>query len=98
MADPRFKEPFTRHAANPILRARDLPCRARADEWVFAPEENHETIGDVDKVVFSCGSIAEGNDIRLYYGGADKSIALAAARMSERLDWLAERNRRDERG
>jgi len=70
---------------------------ARADEWVFAPEEIYETVGDVDKVVFPCGWLAEGDDIRMYYGGADKCIALATARVSELLDWLEKHNQQDRR-
>ncbi len=61
---------------------------ARSDEWVFTPEEDYETVGDVDKVVFPCGWVVDGDDIRLYYGGADKCIALATARVSELLNWL----------
>ncbi|MBW2133141.1 MAG: glycosidase [Deltaproteobacteria bacterium] len=61
---------------------------ARSDEWVFTPEAEYERFGDVDKVVFPCGWVADGDHIRLYYGGTDKCIALATARVSEILDWL----------
>ena len=61
---------------------------ARADEWVFAPEEPYEVTGDVDKIVFPCGWVVEGDAVRLYYGGADKCIALATASVRELLDWL----------
>jgi predicted GH43/DUF377 family glycosyl hydrolase len=61
---------------------------ARSDEWVFAPQESYEVVGDVDKVVFPCGWVAEGDSVRLYYGGADKCIALATGRVSEMLEWL----------
>jgi len=66
---------------------------ARSDEWVFAPQEDYETGGDVDKVVFPCGWVTDGNDLRLYHGGADKRIALATARVSEMPDWLDKHNR-----
>jgi predicted GH43/DUF377 family glycosyl hydrolase len=77
----------------------EIPTRilARSDEWVFAPEESYELVGDVDKVVFPCGWVAEGNDVRLYYGGADKCIALATGRISDMLDWLEKHNQRDQR-
>jgi predicted GH43/DUF377 family glycosyl hydrolase len=65
---------------------------SRSDEWVFAPRESYEIVGDVDKVVFPCGWVAEGDTLRLYYGGADKCIGLATARVSEILDWLHEHN------
>ena len=58
----------------------------RADEWVFAPEESYKVLGDVDKVVFPCGWV--------YYGGGDKCISLAIARVSGLLDWLERNNRR----
>ncbi|MBW2017273.1 MAG: glycosidase [Deltaproteobacteria bacterium] len=64
----------------------------RSDEWIFAPEEDYEIFGDVDKVVFPCGWILEGDEIRLYYGGADTCIALATASIKELLAWLREHN------
>ena len=60
----------------------------RGDEWVLAPEETYEREGDVHDVVFPCGWIVEGDDLRLYYGAADTSIAVATAKVSELLDWL----------
>ncbi|MBW2096234.1 MAG: glycosidase [Deltaproteobacteria bacterium] len=66
---------------------------ARSDEWIFAPEEEYEVTGDVDKVVFPCGWVTEGDEVRLYYGGADKCLALATARIPELLDWLVHHNR-----
>lgn len=70
---------------------------ARADEWVFAPERGYEMVGDVDKVVFPCGWLAEGDELRLYYGGADKCIAMATASISELLEWLEAHNQQDRR-
>lgn len=61
---------------------------ARSDEWVFEPQEEYELRGDVDKVVFPCGWTAGGELVNLYYGAADKSIALATARIPEMLEWL----------
>lgn len=65
---------------------------ARSNEWVLAPEETYEVVGDVDKVLFPCGWVAEDDEVRLYYGGADKCLALATARISEILDWLERHN------
>jgi len=66
------------------------PCDviARSDEWVFSPKESYEIYGDVDKVVFPCGWVQESDNILLYYGCADSSIALANASLSELLEWL----------
>ena len=65
---------------------------ARSDDWVFGPEKDYELFGDVGKVVFPCGWVIEGDDVRLYYGGADKCLALATASVSELLAWLKEHN------
>lgn len=65
---------------------------ARSSEWVFSPQEGYEMTGDVDKVVFPCGWIRHAETVRLYYGGADKCVALATAEISELLEWLKEHN------
>ena len=65
-------------------------CLKRSDEWIFGPEEPYERRGDVDKVVFPCGYTiaADGDTIRLYYGAADTSIALATGSVHAILEWL----------
>ena len=68
---------------------------ARSDEWVFSPMEAFEITGDVDKVVFPCGWVNEGDDVHIYYGGADKCLALATARISEMLEWLERHSQRE---
>jgi predicted GH43/DUF377 family glycosyl hydrolase len=62
----------------------------RGDEWVFGPEESYEQFGDVDKVIFPCGyTIAsDGDTIRIYYGAADTSIAMATGSVQAMLEWL----------
>ena len=62
----------------------------RSNEWMFGPEESYERHGDVDDVVFPCGyTIAsDGDTIRMYYGGADSSIALATGSIRAMLEWL----------
>ena len=54
-------------------------CLLRGDEFIFAPEEPYELLGDVDKVVFPCGHtvLPDGDTVHLYYGAADTSIAMA---------------------
>ncbi len=65
-------------------------CLKRSDEWFFGPEELYEQPGDVDNVVFPCGYTIEpdGDIIRMYYGAADTSIALATGSVSRMLEWL----------
>jgi predicted GH43/DUF377 family glycosyl hydrolase len=72
----------------------DLPaperCLKRSNEWFFGPEEPYERRGDVDNVIFPCGTTIapDGDTIRLYYGAADTSIALATASVRALLAWL----------
>jgi len=65
-------------------------CLRRGSEWVFGPKEPYEERGDVDNVVFPCGyTIApDGDTLRLYYGAADTSIALATGSVRAMLEWL----------
>jgi len=65
-------------------------CVLRGDSWIFGPEEPYEREGDVDNVVFPCGCTVapDGDTINLYYGGADRVIALATGSIRELLDWL----------
>jgi predicted GH43/DUF377 family glycosyl hydrolase len=65
-------------------------CLKRGDEWIFGPEKPYERHGDVDDVVFPCGCIVapDGDTLRLYYGAADSSIALATGSIRMMLEWL----------
>ena len=64
----------------------------RSDEWLFTPTENYEREGDVDEVVFPCGWLLDGEEVRIYYGAADTCLAVATARLSDLLAWLDERS------
>lgn len=57
----------------------------RTDEWVFGPIAPYEITGDVGRVVFPCGWVAdeETDQLHLYYGAADSVVAVATARLSE---------------
>lgn len=65
-------------------------CLLRCDEWLFGPETDYESYGDVDKVVFPCGyTVApDGDTVRLYYGAADTSIGMATGSIRGILEWL----------
>ena len=65
-------------------------CLLRCDEWLFGPEADYERHGDVGKVVFPCGYTVEpdGDTLRLYYGAADTSIALATGSIRGIIEWL----------
>jgi predicted GH43/DUF377 family glycosyl hydrolase len=65
----------------------------RGDEWIMSPREPYEIIGDVGYVVFPCGQVVDETtgEIRVYYGAADSSIAVAHGNINEMLDWLMKR-------
>ena len=62
----------------------------RGDEWVLGPLAPYERIGDVSDVVFPTGAIVhkETNQLYLYYGAADSTIAVATANLSDILDYI----------
>lgn len=74
------------------LFALDEPdrCVLRGQPWCFGPEAPYERSGDVGNVAFPCGYTvgADGDQLNLYYGAADSSVALATASIRELLLWL----------
>ena len=56
---------------------------ARQSEPILEPELDWELHGHVDNVVFSCGQVVFGDEIYVYYGGADNAIGLATMKLSE---------------
>ena len=62
----------------------------RSDEWVLGPHELYERIGDVGDVVFPSGVTVhrETDQLRLYYGAADCSVAVATAKLSDCIDYI----------
>ena len=65
-------------------------CLKRGSEWIFTPEEIYEQRGDVGYVVFPCGYTigSDGDTIKIYYGAADTSIAMATGSIRGMLGWL----------
>jgi predicted GH43/DUF377 family glycosyl hydrolase len=63
---------------------------ARGKEWIFGPQEPYEMVGDVNNVVFPCGHTLndETGELRIYYGAADTSIAVAIGNINEIVAWL----------
>ncbi|HVQ42441.1 MAG TPA: hypothetical protein VMS54_09545 [Vicinamibacterales bacterium] len=66
----------------------------RGDEWIFGPESVYEREGDVGYVTFPCGYTidADGDGIKMYYGAADTSVALATGSIAQLLSWLDRHN------
>ncbi len=61
---------------------------ARLRDPILEPEEDWEINGDVPNVVFSCGAVEVDNTYYVYYGGADRVIALATIPKVELLNFL----------
>lgn len=55
---------------------------------ILEPETVFEKEGIVNNVVFPCGLVQRGEEIFLYYGGADKVVCGATINMNELLDYL----------
>ncbi|MBN1361424.1 MAG: hypothetical protein JW993_12575 [Sedimentisphaerales bacterium] len=62
----------------------------RSAEWLLGPQAYYERVGDVGDVVFPTGAVVfeESDELRLYYGAADCTIAVATAKLSEILDYI----------
>jgi predicted GH43/DUF377 family glycosyl hydrolase len=69
-------------------------CLKRGDGWVFGPQQDYEQRGDVDNVVFPCGTTVapDGDTLRVYYGAADTSIAMATGSICAMLKSLEQQN------
>lgn len=55
---------------------------------ILEPEASFEREGNVNNVVFPCGSIKKGNDIYLYYGGGDRVVCGAKINFTKLLDYI----------
>ncbi|ADL69413.1 glycosidase-related [Thermoanaerobacterium thermosaccharolyticum DSM 571] len=56
---------------------------ARQEESILEPELEWEKNGFISNVVFSCGNAVKGDDIYVYYGGADTVIGVAYLNMND---------------
>jgi len=72
-----------------LLDLRD-PTRvlSRPAECVLEPREPWEHLGDVPHVVFSCATLRVGDELWIYYGGADRAIGQASCPMDEVMAYL----------
>lgn len=61
---------------------------ARTKDYLLAPTEPYERIGDVPNVVFPSSAVVEGKTVRLYYGCADTCISMAEAQLSDLVKFI----------
>lgn len=78
------------YRAGLVLLDLENPAQAlrRTDDWVFAPTEPYELAGDAPNVVFPTGLVHDPatDQLRMYYGAADSTIAMASARLADVID------------
>lgn len=65
---------------------------SRTVDAILEPLEPYERVGAVKNVVFSCGAVARGDTLYLYYGGADTVMAVAKMSIKSLLAILLPKN------
>ncbi len=84
------------HLRAALLDLKD-PTRviARTHDPILEPEMSYEHEGLVSHVVFSCGAVVKNDLLYIYYGGADKVICVATAKLSDMLKQLLWESRQE---
>lgn len=65
---------------------------ARTKDYLLAPTELYERVGDVPNVVFPSAAVELGDTLRLYYGCADTAVGMAEANINELISFIKERS------
>ncbi|BAS26641.1 glycoside hydrolase family 130 protein [Limnochorda pilosa] len=81
----------TRYCLGGALMDAEAPhvVLARSQDPILVPEAPYETNGFFHNAVFTCGTVVEPDGtLRIFYGAADQSIALAVTSVDEVLDSL----------
>ncbi len=55
----------------------------RTEHPILEPKKTYEKEGQVDNVVFPCGSVLRGEELFGYYGGADSVVAVATGNIND---------------
>ena len=77
------------HASAALLNKENpLKVIGRLDYPLFSPQREWEKKGFVSNVVFPTGTALFGDDLYIYYGSADKRIAVAKVKLSELISEL----------
>ncbi len=61
---------------------------ARMEEPLMVPEAEYETSGFFHSVIFACGAIVKGEQVIMYYGASDDTMACASFRLPQLLEAL----------
>lgn len=65
-----------------------LKVTSRLKTPLFSPKEDWEKIGNVNNVVFPTGAVIDSGILYMYYGAADKLIALQSIKLNKLLEEL----------
>ena len=73
-----------------LLLDLDDPAKVlhRTPDWIMQPEEPYEIDGYYKGCVFPCGKVVIDGTLFVYYGAADKYVAVATCSLDELLDHL----------
>lgn len=71
--------------------------KARAREYLLAPQTNYECVGDVPNVAFPCAALTDADTgrIAIYYGCADTVVGLAFCQVNEVIDFIKRNSDKD---
>ena len=85
----RKTQPMTYYVSAALLDLND-PSKviARRKVPILEPETPYELFGQVNNVVFPCGAAIIGEDLFVYYGGADSVIGVATMKIEDLLNSL----------
>lgn len=62
----------------------------RTKDYLLAPTETYERVGDVPNVVFPSSATLEGDSLRIYYGCADTCVSMAEAKLDDIIAFIKE--------
>jgi len=60
----------------------------RSQNPILEPEEDYENNGHKWGVIYCCGAVVKGEDLFVYYGGADKFVCVASIKLQDLIDDL----------
>ncbi len=88
-AASRKTQPMTYYVSAALLDLKD-PSKvlARRKVPILEPETPYELYGQVNNVVFPCGAAIIGEDLFVFYGGADSVIGVATMKVEDLLNSL----------
>jgi predicted GH43/DUF377 family glycosyl hydrolase len=80
----------TVYRAGAALLDLEDPCRviARTPEPILEPEEDFERVGVVPNVVFPKGTVVVRDELKVFYGGADRVCCAASVPMKLLIETL----------